>query len=145
MKFKPKTEAEIAEAGLWPKGDYAFEILEAEDTTSKSSGKEMIKMKVKVFNETGSSQNIFDYLLPDSMEYKLRHLAEACDLLAEYESGNLEAYTLVGKTGYAKVGVSKEDPTGQYPKKNQISDYLVDKPLSKSTLKEVLKDDEIPF
>jgi hypothetical protein len=30
MKFKPKSEKELAEANLWPKGDYAFEILEAE-------------------------------------------------------------------------------------------------------------------
>ena len=144
MKFQPKTEKQIAEAGLWPKGEYAFEILEAEDTTSNNTGKDMIKMKVKLFNDAGKSQNVYEYLLPDVMEYKLRHCAEACDLLAEYEKGELEAYTLVGKTGYCKVGVSV-DKTGQYPDKNSIVDYIVGKPESKKDLKEVLKDDSMPF
>lgn len=144
MKFQPKTEKQIAEAGLWPKGDYAFEILEAEDTTSKSSGNDMIKLKVKIFNDAGQSQNVFDYLLPDTMEYKLRHIAEACDLLEDYERGDLQAYQFVGKTGWCKVNVSK-DKTGQYPDKNGIADYLTSKPASKSSIKEVLKDDSIPF
>jgi len=143
MKFKPKTEKEIAEANLWPKGDYAFEILEADETTS-NSGRDMIKMKVKVFNDAGKSQNIFDYLMPDVMEYKLRHIAEAAGLLNDYERGELQAYTLVGKTGFCKVGVSV-DKSGAYPDKNSIADYLVDKPASKQSIKEVLKDDSVPF
>ena len=144
MKFAPKTEKEIASAGLWDKGTYAFEILEATDDLSKSSGKEMIKLKVKIFKDNGASQNVFDYLLPDSMEYKLRHIAEACGLLADYEKGDLEAYQFVGKSGYAKVGISK-DKTGAYPDKNQINDYVVDGKPDPKTLKEALNDDSVPF
>lgn len=125
MKFQPKTEKEIAEANLWPKGDYAFEILEAEETQDKN-GDPMFKLKVKVFKDTGASQNIFDYVSGTWMEFKLRHLAEVCGLLAKYEQGNevgIEAYELVGKTGKCKVGISK-DKSGQYPDRNGISDYL---------------------
>lgn len=145
MKFQPKSEKEIAEAGLWPNGNYQFEILEAEETTS-SKGNDMIKMKVKVYSDQGRSQNIFDYIVAGTMEHKLRHLCEASGLLAEYEQGEIEAYQLVGKTGYCKVGRSKEDPTGQYPVKNQVVDYLVDKPVDAiADAKAKLDGDSIPF
>lgn len=143
IKFKPKTEKELAEANLWPKGDYAFEILEAEEAEDKN-GNGMFKLKVKVFKDNGASQNIFDYVSGAWMEYKLRHLAEACGMLADYENGEMNAYELVGKTGFCKVGVSA-DKSGQYPDRNGINDYLVDTPASQKDIKEVLKDDSIPF
>lgn len=139
MKFQPKSEKEIAEANLWPNGEYAFEILEAEESVD-SQNRDMFKLKVKVFKDDGKSQNIFDYVSGAWMEYKLRHLAEACGALDDYEKGEIEAYQLVGKTGKCKVNVSK-DKTGQYPDKNGIADYLVD-----ATPKPPVEDDdEIPF
>lgn len=139
MKFKPKSEKELAEANLWPVGEYAFEILEAEEAQDKS-GNDMLKLKVKVFKDGGGSQNIFDYVSGEWMEYKLRHLADVCGQLDQYESGELEAYTLVGKTGYCKVNVSK-DKTGQYPDKNGIADYLV----SGKSKPKIVDDSDIPF
>lgn len=139
MRFTPKTEKELNEANLWEKGIYAFEILEAEETTSKT-GKDMIKMKVKIYNGD-KSQILFDYLLPDTMEYKLRHLCDACNLITEYETGNLEAYNLVGKTGKAKIGISV-DKTGQYADRNSINDFVVDAPRDLDT---VLNGDSAPF
>jgi len=124
MRFQPKTEKEISEANLWPAGKYAFKILEAEESEDKN-GNPMIKLNVQVFKETGASQRIFDYVSGAWMEYKLRHLAEACGLIDEYERGEIEAYQLVGKTGLAKVNISK-DKTGQYPDKNGIADYVSD-------------------
>jgi len=144
MKFKPKSEKELAEANLWPKGDYSFEILESEDATDKN-GNDMLKLKVKVFKDNGASQNIFDYVSGTWMEYKLRHLAEAAGKLADYEKGELNAYDLVGKTGFCKVGVSV-DKTGQYPDKNGINDYLTDgKPSAPKKAAAVDEDDSIPF
>lgn len=141
MKFKPKTEKEIAEANLWAKGDYTFEILEAEEGEDKN-GNGMLKLKVKVFKPSGASQNIFDYVSGEWMEFKLRHLAEACNLLSDYENGELNAYELVGKTGHCKVGVSV-DKSGQYPDRNSIADYLVSAPAT--SVAEATKDDSIPF
>jgi hypothetical protein len=123
MKFQPKSEKELAEANLWPVGTYAFEILESSEESDKN-GNPMFKLKVKVFKDTGASQIIFDYVSPAWMEYKLRHLAEACGLLADYEKGVLEDYQFVGKTGKCRVSISK-DKTGQYPDRNGISDYIV--------------------
>ena len=142
MKFQPKTEKELAEANLWPNGEYAFEILEAEEATDKNSNP-MLKLNVKVFKDSGASQRIFDYVSPAWMEFKLRHLAEACNLLAQYESGELHAYEFVGKTGYCKVGVSK-DKSGQYPDRNGIMDYLTDKTTAQKAA-EALADDSVPF
>lgn len=122
MRVIPKTEREIAEAGLWEPGTYDFEVLEADDTVSKSSGAEMIKLKVKIFNDQGESQIVFDYLL-DSMAGKLRHAAEAFGLLAEYERGGMQGIDCQGKTGRCKVSIQK-DKTGQYPDKNGIADYI---------------------
>jgi len=139
MKFKPKSEKELAEANLWAVGEYPFEILEAEDATDKN-GDDMFKLKVKVFKDSGASQNIFEYVSGTWMEYKLRHLAEVAGLLAEYESGEIEAYQLVGKTGTCKVNISK-DKTGQYPDKNGIADYIV----GKAAAAKVDMDDDIPF
>lgn len=123
MRVAPKTAQEIAEAGLWPAGIYDFEIIEAEDTTSKTSGNDMIKLKVKIFNESGQSQNLFDYLL-DAVAYKLRHAAEAFGLLDEYEAGGFDAIDCIGKTGQCKVKIDK-DKSGAYPDKNGIADYIV--------------------
>lgn len=141
MKFKPKTEKELAEANLWPNGPYPFEILESEEKEDKNNNP-MFALKVKIFKDSGASQNIFDYVSPTWMEFKLRHLAEACGLLAEYEQGEMEAYQLVGKTGTCKVNVSK-DKTGQYPDKNGIADYLVEKASDPKAYN--IKDDSIPF
>lgn len=144
MKFKPKSEQEIKDAQnqfLWPVGEYAFEILESEEKTDKNDNP-MFALKVKLFKDDGKSQNVFEYVSPVWMEHKLRHLAECTGLLAEYEQGELEAYELVGKTGMCKVNVSK-DKTGQYPDKNGISDYIVDRPSDPRHVD--IKDDSIPF
>lgn len=121
MRFSPKTEQEVAEAGLWPAGEVDFEILEAEDTVSKS-GNDMVKLKIKVFNEVGDSRIIFDYLL-EAVAYKLRHCAEACDLLANYNEGCLDASDFIGKTGRLKLRITPAKDG--YAAKNDIADYIV--------------------
>lgn len=144
MKFQPKTQKEISEVNLWEKGKYAFEILEATDEISSKTNKEMIKLKVKIFKDNGASQVLFDYLLPDTMEYKLRHVAEVSGLLSQYETGELEAYQFIGKTGFCKVGHTK--PSDDYPiVRNQVNDYVADDKADPKTIKEALKDDSIPF
>jgi hypothetical protein len=121
MKLKPKSEREIAEDSLLPKGDYSFEVASAENKTSKS-GNEMIELKLHVFDDGGDPRILFDYLL-ESMPRKLRHAAEACGLVSEYDMGSLDAIDFVGKTGTIKVGIQK-DKAGQYPDRNSVYDYV---------------------
>lgn len=145
MKFTAKTAKQISEEILWPKGNYAFEILEATDEIAKSSGNEQIKLKVKVFKDDGASQNIFDYLSSaDKMAWKLRSASEACGLLSDYEKEHLEAYQFVGKTGYCEVVIQPEQ--NGYDAKNSIKKYLTDKvAAAPKTMKEALNGDDVPF
>lgn len=126
MKFTPKSEADIqASSGSfdpWPSGTYDFEVAEAEDTTSKA-GNDMIKLTLYVFNPEGKRRTVFDYLLA-SIEYKLRHAAEACGLLSAYEQGMLEAFDFTGKTGRLKLGV--QPAKDGYDAKNTVRDYVKD-------------------
>ena len=85
MKFAPKSEKEIASANLLTPGVYGFEIIEAEEATSKA-GNDMIKLMVHVFKEDGTPVTVFDYLM-ESVAYKLRHAAEGCGILHAYEQG----------------------------------------------------------
>lgn len=149
MRTTPKTAKEIAEAGMWPAGTYDYEILTAEDAISKA-GADMIKLKVKIYNDAGQSQVLFDYLL-DAMPAKLRHAAEAFGLLEEYEAGGFDAIECEGKTGKCKVAVQK-DKTGAFPDRNGISDYIpavtvgsIAKNTAKAKASPRDLDDEIPF
>lgn len=147
MKVTPKTETEIQEMGLLAAGECSFEIMEAEDKISKS-GNEMIVLTVQVFEASGRSKYIDDYLL-DAIPHKVRHISEACGLLDKYEAGELHAIDFVSKTGHCKVGIQK-DKTGAYPDKNVIRDYVIPKntngshaPAASTRSNDL--DDEIPF
>lgn len=119
MNFNPKTEDQIAEDSLLPDGNYDFNVLSAEDMTSKS-GNEMIKLKLLVLADLGE-KIVFDYIL-EKMAFKLRHFCETTGLIEVYEKGNLDSMTCVGKSGVVVVGKSK-DKTGKYPPKNVVVDY----------------------
>lgn len=147
MRTTPKTEKELAEVGLWPAGTVDFEVLTAEETTS-SKGNDMIKLKIKIFNDAGESKTVLDYLL-DAMPGKLRHAAEAFGLLQEYEAGGFEAIDCEGKTGKCKIKIDKSEG---YPDKNGIADYIavvttgsVEKKTMRAKVAPRDLDDEIPF
>ncbi len=131
MQFEPKTEAQLAEANLWPEGEYGFQVLDQItlggnhyatcDRISKA-GKEMIQLVVQLFNAEGTPRVIVDYLTA-GMEFKLRHAAVACGLLHQYETGSLVASDFKGKQGFLKLKIGKA--SGEYPAKNEVKDYVV--------------------
>lgn len=151
MKFTPKTDKEILEENLVPVGAYDFEIFRAEEKTSKN-GNEMIELGLKIFKEDGTFIMITDYLL-ESMSKKLKSAADACQLLAKYDIGNLAGEDFMHKCGKVKIDIEK-DKTGKYADKNVVSSYVKrsDAPISdfqksqqeKAAIDENLNDD-IPF
>ncbi len=122
MNFEAKSADEIARDGLWPKGEYEFEIVKSEDTVSKSSGAGMIKLELLCYNDLGHTRRIVDYLVA-ALPAKLRHFCDAVGLLNQYQSGRLCAADCEGRTGRCKV-VIQEDKAGKYPPKNSIADYI---------------------
>lgn len=137
----PKTEKELAEMGLFPAGVYDAEIINAEDRVSKS-GNDMIWVKLKVFNGS-EMQFVDDYNVDGVMEYKLRHLCDACGIVDQYEAGEVSVDDINGKSVRVKLKIQK-DKTGEYPDKNAVADYVVGEKDSGKTLTEELGD-SIPF
>lgn len=148
MQVTPKTEKEIYEANLLPNGWYPFTIGKAEEKLSKK-GNEMIELNVKVYKEDSGFIFVRDFLMNTEFgAFKLRHCAEACDLLEDYNAGKLNADDLESREGWAKIGVEKSKDE-QFPDKNKIIDYAKEKPVKKG---EDAKDkggdapeDDIPF
>jgi hypothetical protein len=117
-------------------------------------GNDMITLTLEVFDKDGTSFVLIDYLV-GTMEYKLRDFAYSIGLGQDYESGNLNDKTMIGKSGILKLGIEKGTADGKgglWPDKNIVKDYINDgkadvtKPvLSQSDVtNEVLKD-EPPF
>lgn len=128
MKVTPKTEKEIVELNLLPNGWYPFTIGEAEEKTSKA-GNDMIALNVKVYKGEGFVF-IRDFLMDTEFGAgKLRHCADTCGALADYEGGTLAAELLLDREGFVKIGVEKGK--NGYSDKNKIIDYAKEAPKPK--------------
>lgn len=119
MKFAPKTKDEIAQDGLLPKGNYPFEVVGAEDTQSKKSGKDMIALNLRFFGTDGRPLFVKDYLL-EAMAAKLRGFCEEVGVLDKYEAGTLCAEDCEGKAGYATLKIEQQEG---FDAKNAVSRY----------------------
>jgi hypothetical protein len=120
MRFEPKTEDQLKAETLLPDGDYDFEVMDAQDTTSKK-GNDMIAVKLRVFTNNGE-RHIYDYLMP-SMGFKLRHFCESTGLLSKYDAGTLEAAHCIRREGIASI--EQEAGNNGYGPKNKVVDYVV--------------------
>lgn len=127
MRFSPKTEDELARESLLEAGAYPFEILDATDTVSKN-GNDMIKLKLNIFGNNGEQVHVYDYLL-EKLAFKLRHFAETTSLLKDYESGQLDSFACVGKTGFVKLDI--EEQVGYSPR-NVVKDYVAQKTVTQN-------------
>lgn len=149
MQVTTYTEKQIQELNLWPDGEYDFEVIGAEETIS-SNGNEMIKLKLKIYNDKGKAKFIDDYLVDiESMAFKIKHCADTLGLSEAYNNGSLEAYDMMGKAGKLMLRTDK-DKKGQYPDKNAVKDYVKQddtKAASQIANGETgaFLDDEIPF
>jgi hypothetical protein len=155
MKFIPRTEEEVKKFKLLQKGDADYEILDAQEEISKTD-KEMLHLKLKVFDATGAQSLVHDYIMlnDENFEYKLRHLFYSCGLGELYETGDVEPFRLLGKCGKLDLGI-QADKTGQYSDKNNVKDYLTDEKLkthqkknqsaTAETVTDDFQDDDVPF
>ena len=124
MKFTPTAEEQQERRTFepFPAGEYDYEVAEAEDTTSKA-GNEMIHITLNVFNAEGHKRVVHDYLL-DSAAWKIKQFAASAGLLERYNSGEIEAYEMSGKTGRLKL---KIESSHEYGDQNKVAFYLAAK------------------
>lgn len=150
MQFKAKSEKQIQEESLLPKGEYDFEVVEAAPAkggpTSKNPGMEFIKIRVRVFTDDGF--RLVNGVLHPKMEAQLRHFCEACGLMDKYEAETLAHDDCLGCVGRLKLRL--KDAEGNWPAKNEIADFIVPKPkvadMPKSEPVDSNKeDDSVPF
>lgn len=148
MTYTPKSEETLAKEGLLPDGTYDYEVADTSDKPSKK-GKDMYTLKLHVFGDDGAAHVIYDYIsLGNNFgERKLRHAADASNIIEIYESGKLKPSDFQGKTG--KVIIKMQDGTADYPlPKNVVGDY-VKRPLKETVATGALppdvEGDEVPF
>jgi hypothetical protein len=124
MKFTPlsEQEAESQSSGLWPDGQYDFEVREATEKES-STGNEMTELEVWIYNPSGDRRLVFDYLVvTEKSAWKIRSFAASCGLLPQYERGTLIANEMVGRTG--RCILMTRPANDGYPAKNTIKSYV---------------------
>ncbi len=149
---KPLSREQSKQGDIIQPGIYPFEVVDASDEISQS-GKEMIKLKLKVFLEDGRERIIFDYLL-EAMEFKMAHFFDSVGLWDKYESGVVTADDCFGRSGELKVYIQK-DKKGQHPDKSSVADYMLTdaqeaakmerKVTAAKQQSDDFKDDELPF
>ena len=148
MRFNPRSEQELAQMGLLPEGEYDYSVIEAKDSLSKASGKEMVEMKIAVWDKEGREHVMFDYLI-ESMGHKLRHFCEANNLLDKYTAGEIHANDCRGKQGKVFIIIQKGKPNpngGYYPDRNSVKDYAIHETLGQPVkVADNYLNDEIPF
>lgn len=138
MQYSPKSPNEIAAMRLKPEGNYAFEVSNAVDTVSKSSGKDMMALTLNCYDTNGSIFTINDYLVPGTQygDRKTFEFAASIGLGGKYATGQMTAEDVLGKGGWCKVKVGKSRPkadgSGDYPPKNEIAWYLDKEPKQKA-------------
>ena len=156
MEIKPKSREEIAREKLLKPGIYDFEVMRAEETTSKSSGNPMVKIKIRVFHDGGEA-HIYDYITSTQVE-KLCAFCDAVGLSKEYDAGDVKSDDMEGRSGRVKIGIEdekpKDDGEGNWPAKNKVKDYVPKaegeggrkaKKPKPTPAEKAAEDEEIPF
>jgi hypothetical protein len=110
MNYTPRSEKELAEASLLPKGEYPIEFVNAEEAKSKKSNNDMLVIDVDILTESGGRRRVRDYIVPGTIwaDKKLADLMNAVGL--PYHAGALSVDGLLSKSCYAAVGIDEGKP-----------------------------------
>lgn len=149
----PMTEEELNAFDVIEEGIYDFEVLKAERQTSKS-GNPMAKLQLNVWDKTGKSIVVFDYLVFSSVKFctrKVKHFCESANISDDYLKGTIRE-ELEQLSGKVHIGIQESMPNpkgGYYPSKNVVIDYITKDNASQSIVHKVEDDsflnEEIPF
>lgn len=136
MEFDPTPKDELDKMRLLPKGTYDFEVVGAEDTTSKA-GNGMIALELRVFRPDGNGAVLLKDWLVASDHYlcraKIYNFCATTGKMDDYEAGSLSALVCDGAAGKCKVGIQEDE---QYGPQNKIVDYVDPAAVPKNEKKE---------
>lgn len=104
----------------WPAGDYDATLVKVEDAISKTSGNEMQKWTIKVYNSQGKETTIFNYVT-GAFPLSIKFLAKALGKEDDFKANRFQADDYVGSN--FRVTLSVED-NGEYGEQNKIKAWL---------------------
>lgn len=144
MKYPALTDQQIEgmRAKLQP-GIYEFQVVSAEEKVSQTSGNEMIKLTLKVWDKEGRQFTVFDYLVAtEKMAFKTKHFCESIGA-PELYCGETDAALFTDRCGHVKTALEKEEYKGRMQEKVRVVDYVT---VAKSENKPAdFVDSDIPF
>jgi len=127
--FPSFTDEELESPNLIEPGIYHFEVAKAERQTSKA-GNPMAKLTLRVWDNAGKTQTLFDYLIFSNIALnirKVKHFCHSVGLVEEYQKRELPE-ELANYCGQVEVGIEDPQPKaggGMYARKNKVVDYIV--------------------
>jgi len=93
---------------LLKEGEYDAVISASQDKVSQNSGNPMMDITLQVFDESGKSRDVRDFLVfTKTMMWKVIHFADSAGLLKEYEEGKLCSENAIGKRVRVKIIVEE--------------------------------------
>lgn len=138
MKFDPKSAYDLI-----PDGEYDAEIASAEERQSKS-GKDMLKLTLKVWAGTGGPRIVFDYIVnPDSL-WRLKQIAGVLGKKELFESGEMGASEIEGESVRVSIKTQK-DKSEKFGDRSVVARYLPLVAGEQSRTPVPGTDDDIPF
>lgn len=118
MKYDPNKTSMCV-----PEGDYAGELVSAQDKTSKN-GNEMVELIWTIMAPDGSTRRVWDYIVNNNpfAITKYGNLARAIGQGESFSAGDFDATKFIGAAATLRVKV--RPPQGSYGEQNSIADYL---------------------
>src|SRR5215831_10682064 len=118
MKFVPSLNP--GEGSAVPDGEYPFEVTDAQEKESKSSGNDMIELTLKIKGGT----TVYDYLMPGVAESEWKVVNFLASIGEDIKPGvpvDLVPERLIGRRGTCILYTEMY----QGRKKNKVADYVV--------------------
>jgi hypothetical protein len=104
-----------------PEGDYAAELAEVEETTSKK-GNAMLVVTWTVYQSSDRTHRVLDYIVNPGGLFKLKGIARAWQLLHEFDAANFDIAAHKGRLITLRLTVQTSE---QYPDRNNVAGYAL--------------------
>lgn len=122
-----------------------FEVVAASEKIS-NKGDPYISMQLKCVDKNGKEGTVFTMLMGTSAwSWKIRRFCECVGQAEMYETGNIDSFFCVGKTGQCNLKLDKPNNKGEIYM--GVADYISvkDKKYEPKPVEHAMSNDDIPF